>query len=223
MDSLAPSASTAPAWSPHLSGWARPPQSGADLAEAAFRAGAALHALDQLVRSEPVWAGAWRQRLALKCAASACRLAGRDEHEAALRHAWMLRRGDDDPGPAGNVLAAWRRLAVQPPDIDTDSLAHIVEKLGLRWDVYFTELPDQFNGLVRTGPAAPFAASEAMRGVTAAAPDAELLAWWLADLVLAQKLRCPRALLGAGASGDGGLPAGGRHVPPGRTAAVNRA
>ncbi|WP_245490612.1 DUF1403 family protein [Mesorhizobium sp. M7A.F.Ca.US.011.01.1.1] len=29
-------------------------------------AGAALNTLDMLVRSDPLWAGAWRQRLALK-------------------------------------------------------------------------------------------------------------------------------------------------------------
>ncbi|PBB83753.1 DUF1403 family protein, partial [Mesorhizobium sp. WSM3876] len=44
---------------------------------AAFQAGAALTSLDTLARAQPAWAGAWRQRLALKCAAASMRLAGR--------------------------------------------------------------------------------------------------------------------------------------------------
>ncbi|MHA6686878.1 DUF1403 family protein [Mesorhizobium sp. A556] len=64
-------------------------------------AGAALTTLDMLVRSDPAWAGAWRQRLALKCAAAAVRLAGRNEDQAALRDAWVLRQPGDAPGPAG--------------------------------------------------------------------------------------------------------------------------
>ncbi|TJX52708.1 MAG: DUF1403 family protein, partial [Mesorhizobium sp.] len=39
------------------------------------------------------------------------RLAGRTEDEAALRDAWYLRQPGDDPGPAGTILAAWKRLA----------------------------------------------------------------------------------------------------------------
>jgi hypothetical protein len=59
-----------------------------DLALLLFRplhAGIALKSLDDLVRSEPNWAGCWRQRQALKCAATAVRLMGRNEDETALR------------------------------------------------------------------------------------------------------------------------------------------
>ncbi|RVC81459.1 DUF1403 family protein, partial [Mesorhizobium sp. M4A.F.Ca.ET.022.05.2.1] len=59
--------------------------------DAAFQAGAALAALDTLARAQASWAGAWRQRLALRCAAASMRLAGRAEDEAALRDAWQLR------------------------------------------------------------------------------------------------------------------------------------
>ncbi|WP_011578807.1 MULTISPECIES: DUF1403 family protein [Chelativorans] len=68
-----------------LPAWSVP--RGRDLAEtdAAFHAGIALKSLDDLVRSEPNWAGCWRQRQALKCAATAVRLMGRNEDETALR------------------------------------------------------------------------------------------------------------------------------------------
>ncbi|RUU83698.1 DUF1403 family protein, partial [Mesorhizobium sp. M7A.F.Ca.MR.176.00.0.0] len=67
-------------------------------ADAAFQAGAALAALDTLARAQPAWAGAWRQRLALRCAAASMRLAGRAEDAAALRDAWHLRPVGVDPG-----------------------------------------------------------------------------------------------------------------------------
>ncbi|MEP9373502.1 DUF1403 family protein [Mesorhizobium sp. KR1-2] len=51
---------------PAVPGWARPRGPVTDAAEAAFAAGAALHELDNLVRANPAWAGAWRRRLALK-------------------------------------------------------------------------------------------------------------------------------------------------------------
>jgi hypothetical protein len=46
-------------------------------ADATFQAGAALASLDVLARAQASWAGAWRQRLALNCAAASMRLAGR--------------------------------------------------------------------------------------------------------------------------------------------------
>ena len=79
--------------------------------DASYLAGAALNSLDSLVRSEPVWAGVWRQRLARKSAAAATRLHGRTEEESALRDAQLFRAAGDDLGPAGKVLLALRRLA----------------------------------------------------------------------------------------------------------------
>ena len=84
-----------------MPGWALPEGSASSDADAAFCAGAALTSLDNLVRSAPPWAGAWRQRLVLKCAAASVRLAGRTEDQAVLRDAWYLRAADADPGPAG--------------------------------------------------------------------------------------------------------------------------
>src|SRR5690348_7658228 len=53
-------------------------------------AGAAIGALDAVVRRQERWAGAWRQRLALSAAAVTARQAGRVEDEAALRDAVLL-------------------------------------------------------------------------------------------------------------------------------------
>lgn len=71
----------------HLPGWALPRGRTPDELDAAFAAGIALKTLDDLVRAEPVWAGCWRARQALKCAAVAVRLMGRSEDEPALRDA----------------------------------------------------------------------------------------------------------------------------------------
>jgi hypothetical protein len=181
--------STAP---PRVPVWALPAGPVEHDTDAAFCAGAALTSLDNLVRSEPAILGAWRQRLALKCAAAAVRLAGRSEDEAALRDVWYLRPAGGDPGPAGNLLGAWRQLAARPPVFNTARLADVVNLLGLRWDDGFGELPGAIDALVRSGRPAPFAAAAIASQIVAVSPAAELLAWWCADFVLAQKLRWPK-------------------------------
>lgn len=174
---------------PRVPAWALPDGLLKHDADAAFYAGAALTSLDNLVRGEPAWAGVWRQRLALKCAVAAVRLAGRSEDETALRDAWVLRPAAGNPGPAGSILAAWRQLAARPPVIDAERLAEVVEQLGLRWDNGFADLPSAIDDLARSGRPAPFAAAVITTQVVALSPGAELLAWWCADLILAQKLR----------------------------------
>ncbi|AZO05007.1 MULTISPECIES: DUF1403 family protein [unclassified Mesorhizobium] len=164
-------------------------------ADAAFRAGAALASVDSLARAQLAWAGAWRQRLALKCAAASMRLAGRAEDEAALRDAWQLCPAGADPGPAGAIFRAWRQLALQPPEVSADRLAKVAELLGLAWDdEALGDLCIQIEGLVGSRRPAPFAAAAIAARIVALRPDAEPFAWWLADLVLAQSLRWPRPL-----------------------------
>jgi hypothetical protein len=176
---------------PIVPGWAVPRGPVTSDAEAAFLAGSALNSLDNLVRSDPPWAGAWRQRLALKCSAAAVSVVGRTEDEAALRDAWHLRQPADDPGPAGNILAAWKRLASRSPGVDLDTLRSTAGLLGLRWDDELAPLVDRVSDLARTGAPAPFAAAAIADDVQALRPDAELLGWWLADQVLALRLRWP--------------------------------
>jgi hypothetical protein len=92
--------------------WARPQTPPETPAEAAFFAGAALAGLDSIVRENPPWCGAWRQRLALGAAAASVACAGRAEDAAALRDACHLTRPAADPGPAGRRLLAWRTLTL---------------------------------------------------------------------------------------------------------------
>lgn len=174
---------------PVLPAWARSRGPITDPVEAAFLAGAALNCLDNLVRADPPWAGVWRARLALSCAAAAVRHVGRVEDEAALRDAWMLRPTDGDPGPAGRLLAAWRRLAERFPGVDGAGLRSICDLLGIGWSSELADLPNAIDRLVGEGCPAPLVAAAILRIVDAAAPSAGLLGWWLADLVLARRLR----------------------------------
>src|SRR5277367_2465887 len=83
-------AELAPLEPPRAPAWARPSGSFRENSEAdaLFFAGAALSALDGVVRLEPPWAGVWRRRLALKSAAAVAQnLLNRREDEAALRDA----------------------------------------------------------------------------------------------------------------------------------------
>ncbi|WP_109671989.1 DUF1403 family protein [Mesorhizobium loti] len=209
---------TSPALPPAVPVWALAVGAPSD-ADAAFQAGAALAALDTLARAQASWAGAWRQRLALRCATASMRLAGRAEDEAALRDAWHLRPAGADPGPAGSIFGAWRQLAGQPPAATPDRLDKILDQLGLHWDVEaLSALCEHIDELARSGRPAPFAAAAIAAHVVAMRPDAELLGWWLADLVLAQGLRWPRPLpllmaqaFGPAFRGE----AGGKRIRPG--------
>ncbi|MGO4642506.1 DUF1403 family protein [Mesorhizobium sp. 2RAF45] len=180
---------------PSVPAWAITSAGAPSDGDAAFRAGAALGVLDTLARAQPAWSGVWRQRLALDCAAASMRLAGRAEDAAALRDAWYLRQAGAYPGPAGTIFGAWRQLAGQPPVATPDRLGKIVDQLGLHWDVEaLAALCEHIDDLARSEWPAPFAAAAIASRVVAMRPDAELLAWWLADLVLAQSLRWPRPL-----------------------------
>lgn len=189
-------ATASPSAPPAVPAWALANAGAPSNADAAFNAGAALASLDGLARAQPSWAGAWRQRLALKSAAASMRLAGRTEDESALRDAWHLRPPGADPGPAGTIFGAWRQLAVQPPVATPERLERIVDQLGLHWDrAAVADLCTQIDELAASQRPAPFAAAAIAASVVAVRPDSELFAWWLADLVLAQSLRWPRPLL----------------------------
>lgn len=100
--------------------------------DVAIAAGAALGALDAVVRRQERWAGVWRQRLALAAAARTVREAGRVEDEAALRDAVLLTKPGDDVGPAGRILVGWRRLAARPVEdpLSEKNLATMLEEFG---------------------------------------------------------------------------------------------
>lgn len=217
--------SEAQAWHlPSVPGWALPHAVASDV-EAAFVAGAALNSLDNIVRAEVRWAGAWRQRLALKCAASAVTLAGRTEDEAALRDAWHLRQPGNDAGPAGNILAAWRRLASRSPVVDEATLRTTAGLLGIRWSDELAVLPGHIEALARSATPAPIASAHVVREVQARRPDADLLGWWLADQLLALRLRWPFAipLLVAQVQKHAFRAAGGRRRVPAEGEGFERA
>jgi hypothetical protein len=150
--------------------------------EAAFRAGAALALLDARVRAEAPFAGVWRQRLALKAAAASARILRRGEDEAMLRDAFYLRHGNDDPGPAGRILAAWRALSccvtTRSTALDADAVTHVANLLGLNMDAEFLRAAIDSAQRIALDPAsyrgAPFAAAEIARLLFRSRPDAEI-------------------------------------------------
>jgi len=168
--------------------WATPRARIEDPAEAAFMAGCALDALDILVQAEPDWSGAWRHRLALKAAAACMKLTGRGEDEAALRDAWLLRQHGDAPGPAGNVLAAWRRLADRSLPPDLTELQTVAASLGVGWSDGFANLIDVTGEEVRSGAPAPVVAARTAAAVMRQDPKAEIFSWWLADCALSWRM-----------------------------------
>jgi hypothetical protein len=168
--------------------WATPRARVEDPIEAAFISGSALNTLDNLVRVEPEWSGAWRHRLALKAATACMTLIGRSEDEAALRDAWLLRQPGDEPGPAGNVLAAWRRLAGRSLPLTIEEVQMVAGLLGVGWSDGFAELIDGAREEVRTGAPAPAVAARIAAAVMREDPRAELLAWWLADCALSRRM-----------------------------------
>ncbi|RWO82121.1 DUF1403 family protein [Mesorhizobium sp.] len=173
---------------PRVPAWATPRARNEDPVEGAFMAGSALNALDNLVQAEPEWSGAWRHRLALKAAVACMKLIGRTEDEAALRDTWLLRQHGDEPGPAGNVLAAWRRLAGRSLPPHVEDLQTVAALLGAGWSDGFSELIDVAREEVRAGAPAPVVAARTAAAVMREGPKAEILAWWLADCALSWRM-----------------------------------
>ncbi|WP_331375598.1 DUF1403 family protein [Sinorhizobium chiapasense] len=177
-----------------LPGWTTPRGREPNESDAAFAAGIALKSLDDLVKAEPHWVGCWRARQALKCAAVAVRLMGRNEDEAALRDAVLLTAAGDDPGPAGKVFLAYKRFFSRKPGFSSKSLVELAELLSLPWDDHLAAAVDQADTALQSGRAAPFAAADLVSAIYAARPDAEPLAWVLADALVASMLNWPTSM-----------------------------
>lgn len=197
------------------------------LEDIAIAAGAAIGALDAVVRRRERWAGAWRQRLALAAAAVTARQAGRVEDEAALRDAFVLTRpGDMLPvsmtlGPAGSLLLAWRRLATRPAEelLTKRSLAAVLEEFGhARNDAAISDLADALRQL-----GAGAGAVGMLTGVFAAAERhgfGRLLGAWLADALLAQRLGWTHAVPLLGTAAAPGMRSGRPRRAPSVVAAT---
>ena len=190
------SPSSSPSWPSHpacdpprVPGWALLRDTASSDADAAFCAGAALTCLDRVVAAAPPFRGAFGLRLALKSAAAAVKRCGRAEDEAALRDAWYLRKAGDAPGPAGQVLEAWRRLAARASSLDEDRLRGVADLFEVRWSTELAVVPDRVEALSRGAMPAPFAAAAILREIVTLRADAELFGLWLADLVLSRCMR----------------------------------
>ena len=98
---------------PAFPGWARISEQAARPDEPAFFAGAGLALLDQLLAAEPPFAGALRQRLALRAATACARMARLREDERDLRDAEHLSAGAEPrPRRASPSSVAPLRLAL---------------------------------------------------------------------------------------------------------------
>jgi len=183
-----------------LPGWLRRAVSDAQgfgsqgLEDVAIAAGAAICALDAVVRRQERWSGAWRQRLALAATTVTAKHAGRVEDEAALRDAVLLTKGSDDVGPAGRMLLAWRRLATLPPEdlLRGKNLGAVPEEFGHASDgEAINELLGELHRLSEGGTVGlltgAFIAAERYRVGRAVGA-------WLADALLAQRLGWPHAV-----------------------------
>ena len=159
-----------------------------------FFAGAALALLDACLRAAPPSAGALRQRLALISAATSARILRLNADEGALRD---LRFAAGDPlGPAANLLSLWRDCAGRPPSLDPGRISDAVARLDLAVDP--NGLASSLKDCAREGDPVSAAANAAVFTFSAfpdaPAAEAEILALWLFDLVLAIRLRWPRPL-----------------------------
>lgn len=195
---------------------------GKELQDVALAAGAALAVLDQVVRGQEKWAGAWRQRLALGAAAATARQAGRVEDEAALRDAMLLTRpgdllppGSTNPGPAGRLLLAWRRLATRPAGdlLTAKNLAAVLEEFGFSAgdDEGVSDLAGEL-GELGTGAGAV----EALTGAFMAVERhgfGDAFGSWLADALVAQRLGWAHAVPLLGAELTAGIGAGRPRRP----------
>ena len=163
--------------------------------EPLFFAGAALALLDAFLRRDPPSAGALRSRLALMSAAASAKILRINADERALRD---LRFAVGDAlGRAASLLGLWRNLANRPLSLDLGRILAAAAALDLA-------LPDP-NGLASSlkacaGEGDPVSAADKSAALVfsafpdAPATEAEILALWLFDMVLAIRLRWPRPL-----------------------------
>ncbi|WP_392713370.1 DUF1403 family protein [Rhizobium ruizarguesonis] len=192
MDSPASAPPPAPIWSQARPTWALPRGHETNAADAAFAAGIALKSLDDLIRADPQWLGCWRDRLALKSAAIAARMLGRNEEEGALRDAVLLTAPGDDSGPGGKLFLATRSLTRRSGTPGSPFVKELADLMDLRWDDGLASILDTVDSAIQSGRAAPFAVADLITAIFAVRPDAEVLALGLADVVLSQKLKWPR-------------------------------
>lgn len=164
-----------------------------DPRDPAFFAGAGLALLDQLLRAEPPFAGALRQRLALRAATVCATMVRLREDASGLRDAEHLAPVGAQTSPAGRIHRLWRLFALRPLLFDVPTIRTAADLLDLPVDRSLEGVVDALRDFAADAEN-PLAAAA---NVSAAAmelldysqrADAEILALWLADLALAQRL-----------------------------------
>jgi len=191
---------------PPVPGWARVQRVSTCPDAALFSAGAALSALHSIARDEHMLGALWRQRLALKCTIVLIGQGGRSEDEAQLRDHWYLRQSHEDPGPAGQLLGAWRRLGTNKALIFKDTWPTDLPTLfGYRDDEALQEAIACALAQCAADANPVHAAATASASSLRLRPDCRPLALWLADAVLAHRLSWPAPvpLLAAHLTGAG--------------------
>jgi hypothetical protein len=173
--------------------WARRPTSPAACSDAAFFAGAGLALFDAILRENPPFAGALRQRLALLAGAACAKLARLREDAANLRDAEHLAPAGGETSPAGRMHRLWRLFRSRPLRLDAPTLHMAADLLdlsdGANLDGFADALRDIVAGAEHPLAAAAGASAAAMNFLSEAPTvDAEILALWTADLALAQHL-----------------------------------
>ena len=124
-----------------------------------------------------------------------------------MRDAFHLTRPGADPGPAGRRLIAWRELSARSAGQWRSSFHAAADALGVPHREALQEAIDAAEACAAGRLPAPFAVARVFglaRGAltqSAGRPplggwggEGELLAAWLADAVLAQRLKWPIAL-----------------------------
>ena len=159
-----------------------------------FAAGAGLALLDAVLRRDPPAAGAMRSRLALKSAVASAKILRLNADAAALRD--LRFAVGEDPGPAARLLRLWRELAGRPPALDAGRLADAAARLELAPpdpDRLVADLRQIVKSADNPACAAAQAAALAFEAFAVEnAPEAEVFALWVADLILALRLRWAR-------------------------------
>lgn len=170
--------------------WARPQASGGRLEGAVFCAAISLKTLDDLVRSDPVWLGCFRARQALVCAHAACQGLRLKTDAGALRDAVLLCGTDGDPGPAGRVYQSIRRLSQRAPSVSSKNILALTQALGLKplSDPDLASVIEALETAQQARQSPPLAAATLITRLYHLHPDFEILAWILADNVIAAKL-----------------------------------
>lgn len=175
--------------------WARPHST--DPGASSFSTGAGLALFDAMLRggpdgAEPDFAGCLRQRLALRAAESCATLSRLREDAAALRDAEHL-SGSGETSPAGRLHRVFRLYTALPARLDS-ALSRAAGVLGLDDAIDAGALAE----LATTAPdplAAAARASAAAMKLCTPSTDAEIFAFVVADLALANYLRWGRSLL----------------------------